>query len=290
MSDTAARDNLKGGAWLIADMSLNIWALSIVKWLGAGYPATQVVFIRALVGLVLIAPLIWRGRAAFRGVPDLRIHLLRVLLSVVTLSASFFAIARVPLAVFTAVGFTRPLVTMVMAAALLGEAIGARRWAAAGVALAGVFIAVNPGAVAWNWGLAALLLVVVTGSGAVVATRRLRAAPPIVMMTFYTVGPALFSAPLAVVAWQPIAAEHLFPFLLVGAFAQTAQLCFLRAHYNGGAGFLSVLGYLSLVLSIGVGYFVFGETPGPTFALGALLVVSAALWVTIDPRGIRPGT
>jgi drug/metabolite transporter (DMT)-like permease len=51
-----------------------------------------------------------------------------------------------------------------------------------------------------------------------------------------------------------------------------------------------VLGYLSLVLSIGVGYFVFGEAPGPTFALGALLVVSAALWVTIDPRSIRPGT
>jgi len=109
------RDDLRGGAWLIADMSLNIWALSIVKWLGAGYPATQVVFLRAAVGLVLIAPLIWRGRARFRGVADLRLHLLRVALSVVTLSASFYAIARVPLAVFTAVGFTRPLVTMLLA-------------------------------------------------------------------------------------------------------------------------------------------------------------------------------
>ena len=71
MSDEAPRDNLRGGAWLLADMSLNIWALSIVKWLGAGYPATQVVFIRALVGLCLIAPLIWRDRARFRALPDL---------------------------------------------------------------------------------------------------------------------------------------------------------------------------------------------------------------------------
>jgi S-adenosylmethionine uptake transporter len=214
-------------------------------------------------------------------------HLLRVLLSVITLSASFFAIPRVPFAVFTAVGFTRPLVTMVMAALLLRETIGARRWSAAGVAFAGVLVAVNPGAVAWSWGLAALVVVVFSGSGAVIATRRLREAPPIVMMTFYTAGLTVFSAPLALVAWEPVAPGHLLPLLLVGCFAQSAQLCFLRAHYHGAAGFLSVLGYLSLVLSIGVGYFAFGEEPGPSFALGAFLVVSSALWATVDLRSIR---
>ena len=56
MSGRGDRDNLRGGAWLIADMSLNIWALSIVKWLGAGYPSTQIVFLRALVGLLLAVP------------------------------------------------------------------------------------------------------------------------------------------------------------------------------------------------------------------------------------------
>jgi drug/metabolite transporter (DMT)-like permease len=287
MTEAVSRDNLRGGAWLIADMSLNIWALSIVKWLGAGYPSTQIVFIRALVGLVLIAPLIWRGRASFRALPDRGFHLLRVVLSVITLSASFFAIPRVPFAVFTAVGFTRPLVTMVMAALLLRETIGARRWLAAGVAFAGVLVAVNPGAVEWSWGLAALAIVVVSGSGAVIATRRLREAPPIVMMTFYTAGLTLFSAPMALSAWEPVARGHILPLLLVGCFAQSAQLCFLRAHYHGAAGFLSVLGYLSLVLSVGVGYFAFGEEPAPSFALGALLVVSSALWATVDLRTIR---
>lgn len=283
------RDNLRGGLWLIADMSLNIWALSIVKWLGAGYPATQVVFIRALVGLCLIAPLVWRNRALFRHVKDLRFHLLRVMLSVVALSASFFAISRVPLAVFTTLGFTRPLVVMVMVAVLLGETIGRRKWLAAGVALAGVVIAVNPGAVEWNWGLAALGLVVLTGSGAIVATRRLRSAPPVVLMAFYTGGLTLFTLPFAAVAWTPVATGHVLPLILVGCFAQVAQVCFLRAHYFGTGGFLSVLSYVSLVLSVGVGYLVFGEVPGPSFAVGAVLVVGAALWVTVGPRRERPG-
>lgn len=287
MSEDADRENIRGGAWLIADMSLNIWALSFVKWLGASYPPSQIVFVRALVGLVLISPLIWRNRSRFRQLPDLGIHLTRIILSVITLSASFFAISRVPLAVFTAMGFTRPLVTMMLAALLLGEVIGARRWLAAGVALVGVLFAVNPGAVEWNWGLAALGLVVFSGSGAIILTRRLRQAPPIVMMTFYTAGLMVVSAPLALLVWEPVQPDHFLPLVLVGCFAQLAQLCFLRAHFHGSAGFLSILGYLSLVMSVAAGYFVFGEVPRPTFAIGALLVIGAAVWVTLDPRVLK---
>lgn len=293
MRDETPRDNLKGGAWMLADLSLNIWALTIVKWLGADYPATQIVFLRALVGLILIAPMAWRQRAAFRALPDLPLHVIRVGFAVVTLTASFFAIPRVPMATFTAVNFTRPPVIMVMAAVILREGIGRRRWVAAGVAFAGILVAVNPSELPWTAGLAAMGLVVLTGSAAVIVTRRLRAAPTIVMMVFYTAGLTLSSAPFAALAWTPVQPGHLLPLVLVGCFAQGAQLCFLRAHYYGAAGVLSVLGYLSLVFSVTVGYFVFGERPGPAFAAGAALVVGAAISVTLDPRTarsfIRPG-
>lgn len=284
MTDEATRDNLRGGAWLVADMSLNIWALSIVKWLGTEYTATQIVFLRAATGLALLLPLIWMKRAEFRQIEHLGLHLLRVALSVITLTASFFAISRVPLAVFTAVSFTRPIVTMVLAALVLKEAIGPRRWIAAGVALLGVLIAANPSVVPWTTGLAALGILVFTGSAAIIATRRLRSAPSIVLMTFYTAGLAICTAPLALYSWTPIPASHLGPMLLIGAFSQVAQRCFLNAHYHGEAGFLSVLGYLSLVLSVGVGYLVFNETPGIDFAFGATLVMGAAIWVALRPR------
>lgn len=283
MTNDAPRNNLVGGAWLIADMSLNIWALSIVKWLDAGYPASQVVFVRAAIGFVLIFPMIWVQRSEFAKVEHLRIHILRVALSVITLTASFFAISRVPLALFTAINFTRPIVTMVMAALVLNETIGRRRWLAAGVALFGVVLAANPRDVPWSLGLAALILVVFTGSAAIIATRRLRSAPPIVLMTFYTLGLAICSAPLAFATWVAIEPGHALALLGVGAFAQGAQLCFLKAHYHGEAGFLSVLGYTSLVLSVGVGFVIFGEEPSLRFALGALLVIGAALWVVLRP-------
>lgn len=287
MTTDAPRDNAKGGAWLIADFSLNIWALSIVKWLGGDYASFQVVFLRALVGFLLIAPLIWRGRDRFRALPDLPMHLLRVLFAVVTLSASFFAISRIPLATMTAISFTRPVATMIMAATILREHVTRRQWIAAALAFVGILIAVNPSEVQWNVGLAAMVVVVLAGSATVITTRRLRAAPVIVMMTFYTAGLTVFSAPFALAFWQPVQPGHWIPLLCVGVFAQAAQACYLRAQFHGTAGFLSVLSYTSLIFSVTIGYLVFDEVPGISFAIGAALVITAALWVTRE-RTVSP--
>lgn len=187
-------------------MALNIWALSIVKALGLGYPAFQLVFLRAGVGLVLMLPWILRHRTAFVGLQNLRLHALRVAFSATALTASFFAISRLPLALFTAVGFTRPILTMIAAAWLLREVITRDRWLAALIGLVGVVIAVDPARVSGGWGLAAQTLVVFASTGAVITTRRLVEAPTVVMMTFYTAGLTLITAPFAIAGWQPVPA------------------------------------------------------------------------------------
>ena len=284
MTPDAPRDNIRGGAWLFADMALNIWALGIVKALGLGYPVAQIVFLRAVIGLVLLSPWILRNRAAFAVVPDLPLQILRIALSAATLTASYFAISRVPLALFTTMNFTRPLVVMVLAALLLRERITPAQWGAAVLAMVGVVIAIDPDATTLGPGLWALALVVLTGSGAVIVTRRLRGTPTLVLMTFYTVGLGLCTLPFALWSWQSIPLDHLVPLLAIGVFAQSAQACFLRAHYNGDAGVLSVLGYMSLPLSTAAGYFAFGEVPTLRFYAGAALVVLAAASLTVSGR------
>jgi drug/metabolite transporter (DMT)-like permease len=205
---------------------------------------------------------------------------LRVGLSAATLTASYFAISRVPLALFTTMNFTRPLIVMLLAALVLRETISRRQWAAAGLAMVGVVIAIDPQGTAPGAGLLALALVILTGSGAVIVTRRLRSTPTLVLMAFYTLGLGLCTLPFALWSWQPIAPDHLVPLLAIGVFAQAAQACFLRAHYNGDAGVLAVLGYISLPLSMAAGYLAFDETPTLRFLIGAALVVAAAASLT----------
>jgi drug/metabolite transporter (DMT)-like permease len=271
------RDNRRGALWLIADMSLNIWALALVKLMGAEFAAVQIVFLRAATGLLLLLPFLWAGRTGLR-VRHWRLHVLRVGLSATALAASFHAIAQVSLALFTAIGFTRPLLLMAMAAAFLGERILPRQVLAGLVGLLGVLVAVwpvQPGALE---GLVALAVNVLAGTAAIIVTRRLRDEPVMVMMLFYTAGLAAVTALPAAAVWQP--PGDWWPLLLaVGVLTQVAQACFLRAHYWGEAGVLGPLGYLSLPLSAAVGLLFFAEVPGLNLLLGAALITGAVLAV-----------
>lgn len=272
-------ENLRASAWLIADMSLNIWALTIVKWAGAEYGAMQLVLLRAAVGLGVLTPWIWRERRAFAATDRWPLHALRILLSTVTLASSFYAVARLPFALFTALNFTRPIVLMVMAALILGEHIGRARWIAAVCGLLGVAVAVGPKAASPSPALLALGVTVLAGTGAVIVTRALRGTPAVVMMAFYTGGLLLTAAPFALAAWRPVPLHDLPLLLGVGILAQAAQLCFLRAHWLGDAGVLGPVSYASLILSGAAGYLVFGEVPGAGMVAGAAIIVAAALWV-----------
>jgi len=286
-------ENLRASVWLIADMSLNIWALSIVKAMGADLPAAQIVFLRVLVGLMVLTPWIWRDRKRFVGLPHLPLHLLRVVLSSITLMASFFAIARVPLATFSAINFVRPVLLMAMAAVLLNERITKRRWLAVGLALGGAMIAIIPGntaaqATAQVWGIASLCLSVISGTLAVILTRKLKGTPEAVMMLFYTGGIAVLVGPVAALSWKPVETTDWPILLLVGVFAQAAQICFLRAHWLGDAGVLASVSYLSIVISTVVGFFVFAEVPGWSLLLGAGSILIANLVIFQGGRRNQP--
>lgn len=266
----------RGTLWILADMALNVWALAIVKAAGTEVASVQLVFLRAAVGLALMAPWIALARGDLRRARKPGLHLLRVALSALTLTTSFYAVARLPFALFTAVGFTRPLVMVAMAALFLAEPATPRRWAAAAVGLAGVLVALGPGALAWDPALGAMAATVVTGTAAVVVTRKLVDQPPVVLMTAYTAGLMVATAPFALAAWRPVAAGEWPVLLAIGAFAQGAQFCFLRAHALASAGLLAVLGYASLLLSTAVGWAVFAEVPPAGFWVGAALIVGAS--------------
>ncbi len=269
-------------------MALNIWALSIVKATGAEFGAVQLVFLRAVTGLALMLPWIWMARARFAEVRAPGLHLMRIALSTVTLACSFHAIARLPLALVTAVNFTRPLILIAMAALFLSEPATPRRWIAAGIGLLGVFVAVEPGRTAPDWAILSLVVMVLAGTAAIVATRKLNDQPEVVMMAAYTAGLALCTAPFALASWTPIPAG-LWPLLLgIGLFAQLAQFCFLRAHRLAEAGMLAIIGYASLILGTGTGWLVFDEVPGAGFWGGATLIVVASL-IARRPAADRAG-
>ena len=58
--------------WLLVDMALVTTMQAIVKAQGDTYPAVQLVFLRSLVGLVSVLPLVWKHRRAFAHLSNVR--------------------------------------------------------------------------------------------------------------------------------------------------------------------------------------------------------------------------
>lgn len=273
--------------WLLADMLLVAGGMAaLVKAQGVEYPAFQLVFIRAFIGLLFIIPLIWRHRYHIRNVHHPWRNLNRVICNAIALISQFIAYALMPLALVNALGFARPLVTMFFAALMLKETINKWQWTGAIIAFFGVMLIISPGSnIVWGVGLAAIAVNVIFGSLATIQTRMLQHENTTVMMVFYTVGLVVITAAPAYWTWQPINSHDWLPLIGIGLLAQLGQYCFLRAYKLAPASILAPIGYLSLIVSAISGYIFFSEVPSLRLIIGSIIIL-AALQITkmIDRR------
>jgi S-adenosylmethionine uptake transporter len=269
--------NRQGAVFALVDMVLVAAMLAVVKIAGATFPSIQLVFLRALAGLLLVLPLVWRYRAEVFSTRRIKGHLLRILCNAVALSCNFAAVAALPLALVTAIGFTRPFIVLALAGLVLGETISRTRWLASALCFAGVLIMTQPGSIGWDLGIVAAFGSVLFGSLAVIQTRRLAGESTVLLMLFYTLGLTVLTALPAALVWAPPTLRDLPALMVIGLFAQVGQFCFLRAHQLAEARVLAPLGYLSIVLSTLADQLFFGIVPTLPLALGSVLIVCTAL-------------
>lgn len=258
-------------------MCLNLSALTIVKMLGGEFASIQLVFLRACVGLLLILPFVLSSRVDLQLFSNIKLQLLRSALAAIALSFSFYAVSQLPIAFFTTLNFTRPLVLMFFAYILLREHISGMRWVAGAMGLLGAAIAANPGNVPWTLPMVALLVAIVAGTLSVIVLRQLKGSPWQTAMLYYAGGMILFTSIPALQSWQQPEPKQWVLLVCLAVFTQSAQFCFIRAHWLGEAGFLGPLGYTSLLLSAAIGFVFFDEIPTAATLLGACVIVAATL-------------
>ncbi len=283
-ASATARESRSGILWLLCDTTLVTGMTVLVKMQGASYPAVQLVFIRALIGLLLILPMIWRHRRQLVHSRDPLRNIMRISCNAVALTSNFVALTMLPLVLVNALGFTRPLVSMLMAVIMLGERVSRWRWIGAVFAFAGVLVMLAPDAFAWNFGLVAVLLSIIFGALATIQTRMLHYENTTVMMVFYTAGLTVITFVPALFVWQPVRGEDWPALIGIGLLAQLGQFCFLRAYQIASASLLAPFGYLSIVFATASGYFFFDEAPDLRTLIGIVVIIAALQAITFLER------
>jgi drug/metabolite transporter (DMT)-like permease len=270
----------RGVLLLLASMLVLSLCDACNKALASDYPATQVIWFRYAIFALFALWFAW-SRGRLRGFACRRpgLQVVRSLLVAGQNGLVVAALPHLPLATVMALIGASPLIATLLAAPVLKERVGARRWAAVGVAFAGVLVILRPGLEGFNaWALAVLAAAAMFAAYQIL-TRLVSAADPLETTLVMTATPALLAITLTVpFAWRAPEGSAWLLFLGAGVLAALGHFMMIRALELAPASLLQPFNYSMLLWAALIGFVIFGETPdAPTFA-GAALIVASGLY------------
>jgi len=131
--------------WMLVTGLCFVAVTALVKYTGDRIPAPQSAFLRYLIGLVFLIPLLPQLMRMRPTPRQWRLFGLRGLGHGVGVMLWFFAMTQIPIAEVTALNYLAPVYVTIGAALFLGEKLAARRIAAVVCALLGALIILRPG-------------------------------------------------------------------------------------------------------------------------------------------------
>lgn len=277
----------------------------IIKKISGGFPVHQAIIIRCIVALPILLILVRiQGRLGDLISPKLRWLVLRGVILVVSYTTYYLAFPAMPLANVIALWFTTPLFVTALAGPLLGETVGAKRWAAAIIGFIGVLIMVRPFTDGFDAaGLLPIISALSYGTAQLMA-RRMGVTETAAVMSFYqnlvfllvaTVMALLFgdgrfagsadpSLEFLFRAWAVPEGWDLLLLGLCGIIASAGMVLLTNAYRIGPARQVTPFEYTGILWAPLWGFLFFGEIPRLTTALGAILIAGAGLAALRDAR------
>ncbi len=277
----ALSPNLRGAVWMVgAALGFTVNG-ALVKALGAmGLPTMQIAFARAFFTLLVVLPFLWHAGLGALATTAPGLHLIRALAGAGAMVCGFYAFVLLPLADVTALTFTTPLFTIVLAVLLLGERVRWRRWTATAIGFLGVLIMVRPGAGSLEPGA---LLAIAMAFGIAVATVMVKRLPAgeshAAMLFWFCVASLLMTAVPAALVWQAPSPTEWLLMVSIGALGGGAQALIIRAFSTGEATFVAPFDYSKLLLAVAIGLVFFSELPDLWSLLGAAVILGSNLYI-----------
>lgn len=263
----------------VASGFVNTFMLVAIKHLGGELHAFQIAFFRALFGFLALIPLVWRqgGIRLFR-MRRVGLNALRGAFHTGSMLCFFWAVTVSPLATVSAIAFTAPLFTALLAILVLGEKVGVRRWAGLAIGFAGALVVLHPGAGDLDIGGIVALVSSVFTAGMMICVKRLTTTEnPLVVTLWGALFMAVFSLVPALFVWQWPSVEQWLWLILIGALGSTIHTLLAKALSLADTAVILPFEFLKLVWAALFGFIFFADIPGlSTWIGGAVIFVSAA--------------
>tara|TARA_R110000764_G_scaffold36851_3_gene82280 strand:+ start:3131 stop:4009 length:879 start_codon:yes stop_codon:yes gene_type:complete len=272
---------MTGILWMLVTGLCFVAVTALVKWMGPGMPPSQAAFLRYMLGMVFLIPMLKDVREANLTRRQWKLFTLRGLLHSVGVSLWFYAMTRIPIAELTAINYLAPVFFSIGAALFLGERLAARRIFAVVVALVGTAIILRPGFREVANGHIAMLAAAAVFSGSYLLAKILSdEAKPTVVVFMMTVFVSLGLAPLAAIVWVTPTWEQIGILALVAVFAQAGHYTMTLAFAAAPVTVTQPITFLQLVWATLLGMLVFSEPVDIYVVLGGVLILASVTFIT----------
>lgn len=277
----AKTENVAAGvAWMLLTGLLFVGVTGIVRHLGSDLPASEGAFIRYAVGLAIISPALI---GAFkRKIPAKvwKLYTMRGLAHGIAVMLWFYAMARIPVAEVTALGYTSPIFVTIGAALFLGEKLRARRIIAVLIGLVGVLIILRPGFQEIGPGqLAQLAAAPLFAASFIFAKLLTNDAPPGEIVAMLSVGCTVVLLPFAIAEWRNPTLEEFLWLTATAICATMGHYTLTKAYQCAPITVTQPVTFLQIVWATILGVVMFGEPADIFIVVGAAVIVASAWYI-----------
>ena len=272
---------LQGIAWMVLSSILFVGMTGIIRHLGSGLPAVEAAFIRYFLGSLMILPMVirhWPGRLSKR---ETGFYTLRGIVHAGGVILWFYAMARIPIAEVTAIGYVAPIFVTIGAALFLGERLQFRRIGGGICGFIGALIILRPGFQEINLGqMAQLCAAPLFAISFILAKKLTETQDSSVIVGMLTIACTIALLPGAIFQWRNPTLEELLWLTLAAVIATAAHYTLTRAFQAAPITVTQPLGFLQLIWAAILGVLAFGEPLDPYVMIGGAVIIGAATYIS----------
>jgi drug/metabolite transporter (DMT)-like permease len=261
-------------------------------------PPGERVFFRSFFAIpVILVWLAWEGKLRY-GLRTTRPfgHIWRGIVGTCAMALNFTALGLLPLPEVTVIGYTAPILVVVLAALVLGEEVRIFRLSAVLVGMIGVAIVLSPRLTIIGAGgvthlqtmgaLAALGAAAFSAWAMVIVRGLVHSESTAAIVIFFSISASVLGLMTLPFGWVVPTGPEAVLLVLSGLLGGIGQILLTEAYRHAPAGTIAPFDYSSMLFALVFGYLIFSEVPTLTTLAGAALVVAAGLFIIWRERQI----
>ena len=255
--------------------------ISLVKLITPSVPSMTILFFRCLFAFLFLLPFALRHGIKNFKTTRVPLHLTRVLFISAALFSTYFAYRNLPMASSSAIGFTGPLFTTLLAFFFLREKLTYKRWLLIGVGYLGVVTIFQGVSFSLGLPIAVALLANILASGSSIVGKKLLSTESSITLLLYGTGATLILSSIAVIGmWQLPSLRDIFLLMGVALFGLLSNFATVEALKYGKASFVAPFEYTRLIFATVIGFLFFQEIPHINVLAGAAIIAASTYLLT----------